>query len=237
MAKKNKNIWNKYIKYILIGLTIVILPPIIVNFIMKIPCEWTIEGPQIWIGFWGTYCGAIASFIMAYIAYKQMKTISEQNRPNLYPTIEIFSDRRDHKNHYDYCLHIVNYGSRVASDIHIEIDGEVLNKINKKYKGNIDNIKESTYHILEKDDIVLKICPEQSDNIIKDENYVLWLEEFKKSSVNIKITYNKEYSIKKNISLSNTLYARTSSLQMLFYIKQSLDDINDTIKNKAQEML
>ena len=76
MTKINKNIW----KWIVFGLTICLLP-VFVNWVMTIPCNWTIEGPQAWIGFWGAYLGAIASLGMAYIAYRQMRIITSQNRP------------------------------------------------------------------------------------------------------------------------------------------------------------
>ncbi len=39
-----------------------------------------------------------------------------------------------------------------------------------------------------------------------------------------------KYTIDKNISLCNTLYAKTSSLQMLYYMKQSIDNLNETLK-------
>jgi hypothetical protein len=48
--------------------------------------------------------------------------------------------------------------------------------------------------------------------------------------VKIKLTYNNKYTIEKNISLCNTLYAKTSSLQMLYYMKQSIDNLNETLK-------
>ncbi len=223
-AKKN----SKWIFLILL----ICLFPVFVNWIMTVPCEWTIEGPHTWIGFWGAYFGSIASFAMACIAWKQMCIISEQNRPQLYPTIEIFSYRDGDCNHFDYCLHIVNYGSRMASDIHIEIDGEVLSDKENKYLKCLSIIRDHVYDIPEKDDIVLKICPELSVDTVNDKNYTLWLDKFKQSTIKIKLTYNNEYIIEKNISLCNTLYAKTSSLQMLYYLKQSIDNLNETLKKR-----
>lgn len=225
MTRKTNNIW----KWIILGLTICLLP-VFVNWVMTIPCNWTINGPQEWIGFWGAYLGAIASFAMAYIAWEQMQILNEQNRPYLYPTIEIVPYRNDGSNHFDYCLHIANHGSRIAADVHIEIDGDVLNKIGNNYYKNLSNIRNNTYDIPERDDIVLKICPKFSVDTVNDKDYISWLEEFKQSSVKIKITYNSSYTIEKTISLCNTLYAKTSSLQMLYYLKQSIDELNKTLQ-------
>ena len=225
MTEKTKKIG----KGILWGLIICLLPEF-VNLIMTVPCKWTIEGPQVWIGFWGAYLGAIASFIMAYIAYRQMSILSNQNRPYLYPTIEIFSDRNGGNNYFDYCLHIVNHGFRIAYDVHVEIEGEALNNKGNKYLENLSIIRKHAYDIPEKDDIVLKICPELSVDTVNDKDYTLWLDKFKQSSVKIKLTYNNEYTTERTISLCNTLYAKTSSLQMLFYLKQSVDSLNETLK-------
>ena len=225
MTGKTKKIWTWFW-----GGLIICLSPILINWLMTIPCNWTIEGPQVWIGFWGAYIGAIASFAMAYIAWKQMRIIDEQNRPQLYPTIEIFSYRDGGCNHFDYCLHIANHGLRMASSVHIEIDGEVLDYIEDKYNNNLSIIRNHVYEIPEKDDIVLKICPELSVDTVNDNDYTLWLDKFKQSTVKIKLTYNNKYTIDKNISLCNTLYAKTSSLQMLYYMKQSIDNLNETLK-------
>ena len=51
-----------------------------------------------------------------------------------------------------------------------------------------------------------------------------------RTTVKMKLTYNNKYTIEKNISLCNTLYAKTSSLQMLYYLKQSIDNLNKTLK-------
>lgn len=226
MTEKAKKRWT----WIIAGV-IICLSPVLVNLIMTITCKWTIEGPQVWIGFWGAYIGAIASFAMAYIAWKQMRIISEQNRPQLYPTIEIFSYRDAGCNHFDYCLHIVNHGSRMASNVHIEIDGDVLDDKENKFLENLSIIRNHIYDIPEKNDIVLKICPEFSIDTVNDKDYTLWLDKFKQSTVKIKLTYNNEYTTEKTISLCNTLYAKTSSLQMLYYLKKSIDELKETLKN------
>ena len=234
MTKKTKNIK----KWIIFGLTICLLP-VFVNWVMTIPCNWTCNGPQVWIGFWGAYLGAIASFAMAYIAWEQIQILNEQNRPYLYPTIEIVPYRNNGSNHFDYCLHIANHGSRIASDVHVEIDGEVLNSKENKYLEDLSVIRDQVYNIPEKDDIFLRICPELSVETVKDEDYALWLDKFKQSSVRVKLCYNNEYAIKKTISLSDSLFAKTTSLQMLYYLKQSIDNLNETLKtgtNKGDEI-
>ena len=75
------------------------------------------------------------------------------------------------------------------------------------------------------------ICPEFSIDTVNDKDYTLWLDKFKQSTVKIKLTYNNEYTTEKTISLCNTLYAKTSSLQMLYYLKKSIDELKETLKN------
>lgn len=225
MNRKTRNKWRWPFCVLIICLL-----PVFVNWIMTVPCEWSIEGPQVWIGFWGAYLGAVASLVMAFIAYRQMRILSNQNRPYLYPTIEIFSYRNGGNNYFDYCLHIVNHGSRIASDVHVVIEGETLSNNENKYLENLSIIRNLSYDIPEKDDIVLKICPELSVDTVNDKDYTLWLDKFKQSTVKIKLTYNNEYTTEKTILLSDTLYAKTNSIQMLYYLKHSIDNLNETLK-------
>ena len=48
---------------------IIVFSPIFVNLLMNVTCSWVSNEPYDWLGFWGSYLGAIGSFFMALIAY------------------------------------------------------------------------------------------------------------------------------------------------------------------------
>lgn len=55
-------------KFKRIGFVLLFLAmPIIVNFICIIPSSITVGSPESWIGFWGSYIGALVSFLAIYI--------------------------------------------------------------------------------------------------------------------------------------------------------------------------
>ena len=61
---------------------------------MKTTCHWASCEANDWLGFWGSYLGAIGSFVMALIAFfalrknnEQLEYIKKQNRPYLYASI------------------------------------------------------------------------------------------------------------------------------------------------------
>ena len=66
---------------LLFAIFTIILSPIFVNWLMTIHCNLAISSPDIWIGFWGAYLGAVGTFTMAAIAYWQLQILNEQNRP------------------------------------------------------------------------------------------------------------------------------------------------------------
>ena len=75
----------KRIKKYLWIVAIILLLPLVVNFILLIPSFTPIVGDNIsWLGFWGSYLGAIISasvaFIILAIQYKQNSEENERNR-------------------------------------------------------------------------------------------------------------------------------------------------------------
>lgn len=75
---------KRIMKYLWI-VAIILLLPLVVNFILLIPSFTPIVGDNIsWLGFWGSYLGAIISasvaFIILAIQYKQNSEENERNR-------------------------------------------------------------------------------------------------------------------------------------------------------------
>lgn len=215
---------------LLFAIFTIILSPIFVNGLMTINCNLATSSPDIWIGFWGAYLGAVGTFTMAAIAYRQLQILNEQNRPYLFPSIEIFAYRENNMNSFDYCLRIANHGSRIASNIHIEIECLVFEEMGEKYNQELKEISHRLYSIPEKEDIILRICPELSKNSANDKDYNKWLEKFKKSDVLVKLTYNDNYYHEELIPINDVMYARTNQIQMLYYLKNSVDELNETLK-------
>jgi hypothetical protein len=64
---------KKYLSFLLfIGLLLII--PIILNFVLQIPSHFPIIGDsQTWLSFWASYIGAIASFAMIAVTFLTLK--------------------------------------------------------------------------------------------------------------------------------------------------------------------
>lgn len=72
-------------KAILIFVIAVLLIPLILNVVLTHPSPFEISivddgAPALWLTFWGSYAAAVASFVMAYVAYAQNKEIRNQNK-------------------------------------------------------------------------------------------------------------------------------------------------------------
>ena len=74
---------TKKYKTAIIVISVILICPIIINAMMNIPCKWA-SVDNVWIGFWGSYLGAIlsasAAFYILYIQRKDNHAESEQIR-------------------------------------------------------------------------------------------------------------------------------------------------------------
>lgn len=73
------------IKAIFVCVIAVLLIPPLLNVVLTYPSPFEISivedgAPAIWLTFWGSYAAAVASFVMAYVAYAQNKEIRNQNK-------------------------------------------------------------------------------------------------------------------------------------------------------------
>ena len=73
-----KNTFFKLVSLILIAIAI----PFVLNSLILLPSIWPIVGGQnadvIWLSFWATYLGAVASFAMVYWTWRTLKQNKEQ---------------------------------------------------------------------------------------------------------------------------------------------------------------
>ena len=154
--------FNKQNLFIIISsiLILVIIIPIGLNFLLHFSVSFEVIGEEEnWLEFWGNYLGALASFVMAAIAFftlqqnssqlssviKQNKLIEDQlnilkrqQRPFVYPQIFISNNYAEGS---QYCIQISNYGNEIATGIKIEIKNKVmLDEFGGKYKVSIISV-------------------------------------------------------------------------------------------------
>ncbi len=84
---------NKWIWFIL---GVIILIPLILNWILDLPALYSIVGDdEVWLSFWGSYIGSIFSSLMAvFILYKQLNQNHEENKTNRKLQLTIFAYQR-----------------------------------------------------------------------------------------------------------------------------------------------
>lgn len=76
--------WRRFKWIITIGFVIVLLIPVILNYVLLIPLKAPIIGDELgWLAFWGCYLGAIISSAIAFvILYIQRKDNHQENNNN-----------------------------------------------------------------------------------------------------------------------------------------------------------
>ena len=144
---------------------------------MLIPSGLCVQEPNPWIGFWGSYIGAVASFFMAFIAYRslqnnndQLDYMKAQNRPYVYPTIRIIRD----DGYIYYYLLTENYGNDLAYDVkiclNVNSEEECLLNTLKDY---VSFINKSTFSLASKSSkyqLIYKIpCGKNLEGYTKDQ--------------------------------------------------------------------
>ena len=84
MEDSMRKIYVKYKWYIIAGLLLMILAPVIINKILLMPIITDIVGDNTnWLSFWGSYLGAIISFAIAFIVlFVQREDNHNENEQN-----------------------------------------------------------------------------------------------------------------------------------------------------------
>ena len=82
------------IKWIIIA---VVVLPFLIGFLVALPKwpYWAFAGnTDTWLTFWGTYIGAMGTMLMAVMTFISLKLSKKQNRPIVYPSIEVVVQRQ-----------------------------------------------------------------------------------------------------------------------------------------------
>lgn len=125
---------------ILIGLGcfIIIASPIILYYSLSANCGFDAIGgekaPEVWLGFWASFIGAIASLLMVFFTWLTLRQNKlqlnqlihqweEQNKPIL--SCSAYEDYES----LCYFFHITNIGSTVAYNISFNFNDEFFNRI------------------------------------------------------------------------------------------------------------
>ena len=265
--KKNSfnSLWAmKCIKYpliIIIFIVITCVISILINYLILCPKQFEFVGKDTdWLSFWPTYLSSFASFAMVFIAWwtlnKTQENWEKETRPLLYAEINQFfhtrvsAEVKDSKqmNDYRYMLIIENLGIRPASDVKLElrfIDGnDSLNKNSfyKKITDELNDIEVKNYTIKGKDKILITLLPvnewqpTNTDSNFSD--YDTFFQDFKKRKIAIRIQYNQKYEYKTILNINQANFLQTSNIEMLDYIRMSIDDLKECVsklKNESAE--
>lgn len=241
---------------------IIVASPIFVNLLMNITCSWASCKPNDWLGFWGSYLGAIGSFIMAIIAYcalrknnEQLEYIKKQDRPYLHASIRkviqqketSYFDDNNPKRLYvtqTYYLSVRNYGNTIVREVNIDIQNSnsdickdrrlspVITEINKAKK--IIPPKEELNFVI----AVYSNNPNLTRDQLKEQK--LFFDVFEESQFDIKIKYFWGFGkdqYQDSLYVKNATTDATTIVQMLDYIDNSIGKLNETISaiNKVLE--
>lgn len=84
---KGKNSWSfikEFLKAYWGAILIVIIAPVLINYLILKPAFFNFVGKDTdWLGFWGTYIGAVLSSVIAfYVLYKQLEQNHNENENN-----------------------------------------------------------------------------------------------------------------------------------------------------------
>ena len=249
--------WIQKHQYIFGGLLvtfIIVFSPIFVNLLMRVTCSWTSDKPNVWIGFWGSYLGAVGSFIMALIAYctlrknnEQLEYIKKQNRPYLLTSIRKTLHQKVSQNAdnpslkrtfftHTFYLSIVNHGNAVAKDVQFDINCSNFDMLKKSGMETIlSEINKARIVIpskTEKNFVLLVYsndpCLTREQQIDKNQYYDSFLE----SNFSVTISYSWDFGkdqYKDTLYIKDTTTDATTIVQMLDYIDNSIAKLNETI--------
>ena len=233
---------NKYLYLCLLFVIVVIISPVIVNWMIKISCDWTAKEPNSWIGFWGAYLGAVGSFLMALIAYitlsknnEQLKYIKEQSRPYLFVSLRVILNN----NTRNYYLLVENLGVGLAQDIHLHVSCKnaeiassqiILNHING-INNSIFSLpsKASKYFLLYSTTCGNKFKELDAEQQKKDYDFYKNLED---ASFLVKINHSWDYSEYKHeetLYMNESILEKTKIVQMLNNINNSINQLSSIV--------
>lgn len=167
-----KEFWMKYKWIIIIGLLLVPLLPIALNYILLIPINAPIlEESNGWLAFWGCYLGAIISsaiaFTILFIQRKDNHNESEKNR-QLQLNILTYQQQCQWLNDFRNASkdNINAYNADHLKEIIILIRSKDLGKIQQKIKEVFDNLARTDTGVA----IVMPPRQLQNNNLISYNN-------------------------------------------------------------------
>lgn len=130
-----KEFWIKYKWIIIIGLLLVPLLPIALNYILLIPINAPIlEDSNGWLAFWGCYLGALISSAIAFtILFIQRKDNHQENRNNRQLELNILAYQQQ-------CQWLAELRKAMADYINLYNENELKEIINFVKFGNIDMV-------------------------------------------------------------------------------------------------
>ena len=204
---------------------IIVASPIFVNVLMKTTCHWASCEANDWLGFWGSYLGAIGSFVMALIAFFALRKNNEQLE-------------------YIKKLSIVNHGNAIAKDVNFDINCSNPDLLKESGMGAIiSGIKKSRIVIPPKMEKIYVLMvysndPDFTHEQQKDQN--LFFDSFVESNFDVTIAYSWDFGkdqYKDTLYVKDTTTDATTIVQMLDYIDNSIAKLNETIRaiNEVKE--
>ncbi|MBO5061109.1 MAG: hypothetical protein J6C31_00555 [Prevotella sp.] len=198
----------------------VIVIPVITNFILLIPTFTPIVGDNTsWLSFFGSFIGAIASFVMIFFTTKTLEQNEKQlnelrrqwnetNRPRLYGRISCYQ--------HAFYLEIYNAGSQDANCVEVKINADFYNNIQAEFKYIYDSMVEAPFYVKAGHSVnfFIGVCREIND---------LW----KNLSFNIEITgtYNNQFPL--NISLPIKHFINKNYMVVRTPMEKALEDISE----------
>ena len=233
---------------------IIVASPIFVNLLMNMTCSWASCKPNDWLGFWGSYLGAIGSFIMAIIAYyallknnEQLEYIKKQDRPYLHASIRkviqqketSYIDDKNPKRLYltqTYYLSVRNYGNTIVREVNIDIQNCNSDICKDKRLSHVISEINNTHKIIPpKEELNFVIAVYSNNPYLTREQFneqKLFFDVFEEPKFDIKIRYFWEFGkdeYEDSLYVKNTTTDATTIVQMLDYIDSSILKLNETV--------
>lgn len=138
MEVNMKRLLKKYgwILIIIIIVTFLVLLPVFINWCYTIP-SWDeiFEKPQEWTEFWGTYLGAIASFVMVFITWLTLRQMKKQWEDEHCPQLEFYFIKgtlpvgKDKYPVEGHKIEVLNIGKSPATGLNFCISQEVVDYV------------------------------------------------------------------------------------------------------------